>query len=88
VVRRALYTAAVAVLPTLYRFSTYVGNLRVTRGYGCIPARCEAGYGPDRGASDGQLQGSPDQVAVIGGLAKELHSNESILTKLAAEIKP
>ena len=34
-----------------------------------------------------QMPGVPTK-AVIRGLAKELHSNVSVLTKLAAEIKP
>jgi hypothetical protein len=50
------------------------GVLIVARQPGRLLAACLPGRVPTR--------------AVIRGLAKELHSNVSILTKLAAEIKP
>jgi hypothetical protein len=59
--RRALYTAVLAVPPKPYRFSTYVGKPLRDPGYGCIQARCEAGHGPDRVASNDQRQGGADQ---------------------------
>jgi hypothetical protein len=84
---RNLYTAAMAVLPKPYRFSTYVGNLCVTRGTDVFKLGAKLGMDPIELLRMINGKVVPTK-AVLSGLTKELHSNLSLLTELAAEIKP
>ena len=85
--RRALYTAVLAVPPKPYRFSTYVGGLCVNRGTDVFKLGAKLGMDPIELLRMINGRVVPTK-AVISGLAKELHSNVSLLTKLASEIKP
>ena len=76
-----------AVPPKPYRFSTYVGNLCVTRGTDVFKLGAKLSMDPIELLRMINGKVVPTR-AVISGLAKELHSNVSLLTKLASEIKP
>jgi hypothetical protein len=80
---RNFYTAAMAVLPKPYRFSTYVGDLRVTRDTDVFKLSAKLGVDPIRVASHGQRQGGGDEV--IQGLAKELDRDPRYLEKFGEE---
>jgi hypothetical protein len=72
--------------PKVYEFSGHICALCATRG---TDLRLGAKLGIDRMELLGMINGKvvPTRT-VIKGLAKELRSNVSILTKLATEIKP
>jgi hypothetical protein len=74
-------------VPKVYEFSEHICALCVTRGTDVFRLGAKLGIDPME-----LLQMINGKVvptrAVIRGLAKELHSNVSILTKLATEIKP
>jgi len=82
-----LYFPEMAVPPKPYRFSTYVGNLCVTRGTDVFKLGAKLSMDPIELLRMINGKVVPTR-AVISGLAKELHSNVSVLTKLASEIKP
>jgi len=73
--------------PKVYEFSRHISALCATRGTDVFKLGAKLGVEPIE-----LLQMINGKVvptgAVIGGLAKELHSNVSLLTKLATEIKP
>ena len=73
--------------PKLYQFSTYIGALCVTRGTDVFRLAAKLGIDPMELLQMVNGKVVPTR-AVISGLAKELHSNVSLLTKLATEIKP
>jgi hypothetical protein len=73
--------------PRVYEFSGHICALCATRGTDVFTLGTKLGIDPME-----LLQMISGKVvptrAVISGLAKELDSNVSLLTKLAAEIKP
>jgi hypothetical protein len=73
--------------PKVYEFTGHICTLCATRGTDVFRLGTKLGVDPME-----LLQMINGKVvptrAVIRGLAKELRSNVSILTKLAAEIKP
>jgi hypothetical protein len=73
--------------PKVCEFSKHIADLCATRGTDVFKLAAKLGTDPIE-----LLQMISGNVvptkAVISGLAKELHSNVSLLTKLAAEIKP
>jgi hypothetical protein len=73
--------------PKVYEFSEHICALCATRGTEVFRLGAKLGIDPME-----LLQMINGKVmptgAVISGLAKELHSNVSLLTKLATEIKP
>jgi hypothetical protein len=73
--------------PKIYEFSRHICALCTTRGTDVFRLGNKLGIDPME-----LLQMINGKVvptrAVISGLAKELHSNVSLLTKLASEIKP
>ena len=73
-----------AVPPKPCRFSAYVGNLCVTRGTDVFKLGAKLGIDPIELLRMINGKVVPTK-AVLSGLAKELHSNLSLLTKLARE---
>ena len=73
--------------PKVYEFSGHICALCATRGTDVFRLGVKLGIDPME-----LLQMISGKVvptrAVIRGLAKELHSNVSLLTKLATEVKP
>jgi hypothetical protein len=73
--------------PEIYEFSKHIADLCANRGTDIFKLAGNLRVDPTE-----LLQMINGKVvptkAVISGLAKALHSNVSLLTKLAAEIKP
>ena len=67
--------------------SSYVGGLCVNRGTDVFKLGAKLGMDPIELLRMINGKVVPTK-AVISGLAKELHSNVFLLTKLASEIKP
>jgi hypothetical protein len=73
--------------PKVCEFSKHIADLCATRSTNVF--RLAAKLGMDRIKLLGMINSKVVPTrAVISGLAKELQSNVSLLTKLAAEIKP
>jgi hypothetical protein len=73
--------------PKVYKFSEHICALCATRGTDVFRLGAKLGIDPMELLR--MINGKVVPIrAVISGLAKELHSNVSLLTKLAAEIKP
>jgi hypothetical protein len=73
--------------PKVYEFSRHIGVLCATRGTDVFRLGTKLGIDPMELLQMINGKMVPTR-AVISGLAKELHSNVSLLTKLATEIKP
>jgi hypothetical protein len=72
--------------PKVYEFSKHIGDLCATKGKDIFRLGAQLGIDPMELLQMINGKVAPTR-AVISGVAKELHSNVSILTKLAAEIK-
>jgi hypothetical protein len=73
--------------PKVCEFSKHVADLCATRGTDVFTLAAKLGIDPMELLRMINGKVVPTR-AVISGLAKELHSNVSLLTKLATEIKP
>jgi hypothetical protein len=73
--------------PQVYRFSNHICTLCATRGTDVFRLGTKLGIDPMELLQMINGKTVPTR-AVISALAKELDSNVSLLTKLAAEIKP
>jgi hypothetical protein len=73
--------------PKVCEFSKHITDLCATRGTDVFKLAAKLGMDPIELLRMISGKVVPTK-AVISGLAKELHSNVSLLTKLAAEIKP
>jgi hypothetical protein len=73
--------------PKVCEFSKHIADLCATRGTDVFSLAAKLHMGPMELLQMINGKAVPTR-AVISGLAKELHSNVSLLTKLAAEIKP
>jgi hypothetical protein len=73
--------------PKVCEFSKHIADLCATRGTDVFKLAAKPGMDPTELLRMINGKGVLTR-AVIRGLAKELHSNVSLLTKLAAEIKP
>jgi hypothetical protein len=73
--------------PKVYEFSEHICALCATRGTDVFKLGVKLGIDPMELLQMINCKVVPTR-AVISGLAKELHSNVSFLTKLATEIKP
>ncbi len=73
--------------PKVYGFSKHIGALCVTRDTNVHKLGVKLGIDPMEPLRMINGRAMPTK-AVIAGLAKELNSDRSYLTKLAAEIKP
>jgi hypothetical protein len=73
--------------PKVYEFSKHIRALCATRGTDVFTLGAKLGIDPMELLEMINGKVVPTR-AVISGLAKELHSNVSLLTKLATEIKP
>jgi hypothetical protein len=73
--------------PKVCEFSKHIADLCATRGTDVFNLAAKLGIDPMEllRMINGKVVSTR---AVISGLAKELHSNVSLLTKLATEIKP
>ena len=77
--------------PKVYEFSGHICALCATRGTDVfrLGTKASVSLGIDPMELVEMINGKVVPTkAVISGLAKELHSNVSLLTKLATEIKP
>jgi len=73
--------------PKVYEFSRHICALCSTRGTDVFKLGAKLGIDPIELLQ--MINGNVVPTkAVISGLAKELHSNVSLLTKLASEIEP
>jgi len=73
--------------PKVYEFSRHICALCSTRGTDVFKLGAKLGIDPIELLQ--MINGNVVPTkAVISGLAKELHSNVSLLTKLASEINP
>jgi hypothetical protein len=73
--------------PKVYEFSKHICALCATRGTDVFILGAKLGTDPMELLQMINGKVMPTR-AVINGLAKELHSNVSLLTKVATEIKP
>ena len=73
--------------PKVNEFSNHICALCATRGTDVFRLGAKLGIDPTELFQMINGKVVPTK-AVISGLAKELHSNVSILTKLATEVKP
>ena len=73
--------------PKFYEFSEHICALCATRGMDVFRLAAKLGIDPMELLQMINGKVMPTR-AVISGLAKELHSNVSLLTELATEIKP
>jgi hypothetical protein len=73
--------------PKVYEFSRHICALVATRGTDVFLLGAKLGMDPMELLQMINGKVAPTR-AVISGLAKQLDSNVSLLTKLAAEIKP
>jgi len=73
--------------PKVYEFSKHIAALCATRGTDVFRLGAKQGIDPMELFQMINGKVAPTR-ALISGLAKELDSNVSLLTKLAAEIKP
>jgi hypothetical protein len=73
--------------PKVYEFSRHICALCATRGTDVFRLGSKLGIDPIELLQMINGKAVPTRAA-IRGLAKELHSNVSLLTKLANEIKP
>jgi hypothetical protein len=73
--------------PKVYEFSGHICALCATRGTDVFRLGTKLGIDPMELLQMINGKVMPTR-AVISGLAKELHSKVSLLTKLATEIKP
>jgi hypothetical protein len=73
--------------PKVCEFSKHIANLCATRGTDVFRLGTKLGIDPMELLQMINSKVMPTR-AVISGLAKELHSKVSLLTKLATEIKP